>query len=788
MVHLIMPSSFLANLSDECPISAAILDSTGARNYIHEPSAPTLAEFASADFRLLEANQYLQRRIRKLELTNQIIKEAYAEVQEMLQAERQSKAMQLNTLERKHEEDMEKLVQEYQDRADRCRDGGEDSLDEFGSDSEKDSAYMFRPRFTAVSASVTSRMHGPKERRKSASNDSSPQMRSAVSGRVSPLSLRRAVSDVAFVTRPADDDEESFLPFELTVGFTDTTVDASIAKDEEDDSDAQSDASWETNDDERESSAAGCPRIDYDGIEFGSRYSRVEGVELSDEDLGDDADTESDDCSSTDDDEEDDDEDGTSYRYGAFSDDGYSDTEQNADGDTHAAEEHLPIQRLTEQSAGNSVDPAQAVISRYYAQTGTLSIAADIDDIPTEGYEGSTAAHSDDDGIWHSTTVENSSALSCDNNGHGAIEAHDIWEALRGGAATDSNGLLAVAHGKSTEEREMERISLLPADHRIAKFVCRASSHLQQGARSGLSLGFMMHNLEALSVQYTSNHRSILCAFVECLYQLVEAATVAVPSAPNGGDSLPEAKLLPSALAKRVRSEMRSPLQAVARIAKLLHTFITLPGDQETVLRQLEQLSEANCETRLAKHALLLRILYDSELIDKTSIMQWYSTAESGGAGERGQLLRLKAAPLLIELSSSAAASSVAAAIDEIHQQIVTARAGQGGAGTASASAPSTPSLAGLVAAARCCTGSLTPVSDENATMHSQSSDCEGAGSKCATRDARQCHTTSILGIERKTNNSRGSLVGSDTAQHTPGDVGGIGGLRPTKQVTFAAS
>ncbi|KAJ2798144.1 hypothetical protein H4S07_005764 [Coemansia furcata] len=420
------------------------------------------------------------------------------------------------------------------------------------------------------------------------------------------------------------------------------------------------------------------------------------------------------------------------------------------------------------------VDPVQAVISRYYAQTGVLSIAADIEDIPTNGYEGSTAARSDADGYHHSAVLEEDSSHVSSGNDFSMFDAQwqaqGIWDAIRG-RATDSSGLLSEEVQKSADERELEFISSLPADQRIAKFVCRASSHLQQGARGGLSLGFMMHNIEALSDQYSSNHQSILCAFIECLYRMVETA---LPTATT------EAVLPPSALAKHVRSEVNSSSWIVLRIIRLMHSFITVPDDQKTVLKQLEQLSEANCDVRLAKHAQLLRMLYDNELVDKASLLQWYATSpvtDLGGhvaeaAGEHGRLLRLKAAPLLIEVSSSAAASNAAAAIGEMYQQVVVT--GNSGSGTVSASASSTPNLAAQTAA-RSCLGSLTPVSDENATLHSQSSDCECAGGAPAVRD----YQAGIFAIGRKAGSW--PSLGETGAAHNHADR-----LRPAKQVTFA--
>ncbi|KAJ2493503.1 hypothetical protein IWW37_000592 [Coemansia sp. RSA 2050] len=819
LTQLIIPSLFMPSLSDECLITAAILDGTGARSYVHarkspasgsvpgvtanppltqpqqslsiesddstepgdtygfdlnkndsdfrhavavgkssataaeihqfsappsstasdidEPSAPTLEDLAAVDARLLDVNQLLLRRIRKLELTNQIIREAYSEVQEMLQAERQSKTTQLKSLERKHEEDMEKLVQEYQDRADRsCND---ESECESSSESESDGDYAFHPGFSTLASSSRARVSAGKK--VSASNESSPVMNAAkAGGRLSPLSIRRTVSDTACLSASAG--TESFLQSDLGVEFlpgdahdsaTDSDTDSgdSGGDDDDDDDDVQSEASWVTDDDGLEYASDSYSKDDYDGITFSRVFVHMVDSEHSEGDLDTDSDT-----------------------------DGGGDSESDDD-----ADEQLPNRQCAKQDVddGLIVDPAQAVFGRYYAQTGVLSIAADIDDIPADGYEGVAAARSDEDSFHHSDVAGGDFAVFDEQ-----WQSQGVWDAIRG-RDTDSGGLLSEEVQKSVDERELELISSLPADQRIAKFVCRASSHLQQGARGGLSLGFMMHNIEALSDRYSSNHQSVLCAFIECLYRIAETIlpTTAV-----------EASLPPSALAKHVRSEAHSSSQVVLRIIKLMHSFISIPEDQVTVLKQLEQLSEANRDVRLAKHALLLRMLYDNELVDKASLLQWYSAAPAPGlggqmaeaAGERGRLLRLKAAPLLIEASSGAEASSAAAAISEMCQQVIVA--GNSSSGTASAS--STPNMTEQ-AAARGCTGNLTPVSDENATLHSQSSDCEGPGGAPAVRSHQTCRYAGILGIGRK------------AGSHASLGETGADRLRPAKQVKFAA-
>ncbi|KAJ2747574.1 hypothetical protein GGI20_000399 [Coemansia sp. BCRC 34301] len=699
-----------------------------------EPSAPSLADFAAVDARLLDVNHYLLRRIRKLELTNQIVREAYTEVQEMLQAERQSKITQLKTLERKHEEDMERLVQEYQDRADRSHGGN-------SSDSDSDTDYVFHPGFTTSATRSGARV--PAERKLPTSSSSSSLMHSALDGGcLSPLSIRRTASDTACLSVPAEALSQGDVTIEfLRDGTSDSDTDSDF--DESENDDAQSEASWETDGDDDDDRLEHT-MSSYDAITFSSVYFNMVD---SDNDAG----GESDD----------------------------SDEESSGLADDEAVQHSVA-------DNGNdfvAVDPAQAVIGRYYALTGVLSIAADIEDIPSDGYEGGTAARTDEDGYHYMTGSEQDRHASSGNDFatlDAEWQAQEIWDAIRSGATDAGSGLLSTDTQKSSIERELELISSLPADQRIAKFVCRASSHLKQGARGGLSLGFMMHNLEALSDQYASDHHAILCAFIECLYQLTEALTPAAAPA-SESPHLPETVLPPSALAKHVRSEMHSSSLAVSRIISLLHTFITRPDDQETVLRQLEQLSEANRDIRLAKHEPLLRMLYDNELVDRASLLQWYSTAPAPGldghvteaAGERGRLLRLKAAPLLVEASSSSGACSSATAIGEIYQQVVAT----GSSDIASAS--STPNMMGLTAARRC-TGALTPASDENTTLHSQSSDCECAGNASLVRGSRKlCHSAGILGIGRKTS-SRASLGGADAVHHADK-------LRPTKQVTFAA-
>ncbi|KAJ2536276.1 hypothetical protein EV175_006819, partial [Coemansia sp. RSA 1933] len=240
-----------------------------------------------------------------------------------------------------------------------------------------------------------------------------------------------------------------------------------------------------------------------------------------------------------------------------------------------------------------------------------LNLEADIDDLPDDG--------EDEDGADVQFTRKDTACTDSDTR---AGEFDHITHPGSG--------------DKSFDDMDMDLIAQLPADQRIAKFVFRASSHLLQGARGGLSLGFMLHNLEALAEKFASNHVSIICAFVESLYQIVE------PLSPTSDDVQSESSEAEedatteqqkqshprSALAKKAHEGICSPQQAARRVARLLHTFITLPEDQHTVLHQLEQLSEANGKVRLLKHVLLLRIIYECELVDRSSIESWYSSMQ----------------------------------------------------------------------------------------------------------------------------------------------------------------
>ncbi|KAJ2741292.1 hypothetical protein H4S06_005922 [Coemansia sp. BCRC 34490] len=393
----------------------------------------------------------------------------------------------------------------------------------------------------------------------------------------------------------------------------------------------------------------------------------------------------------------------------------------------------------------------------------------------------------------------------------------------------------------------MEHIAQLPPDQRIAKFVYRASSHLLQGVRGGLSLGFMLHNLEALAEKFTSNHASILCAFVESLYQIVEqfGQPGIDEGQPEDNRLVEDASEQPkqqqqrqyprSALSKRVHEEMYSPQQAARRVAKLLHTFITLPEDQRTVLYQLEQLAEANSKVRLIKHALLLRILHECELVDRDAIASWYSSlqqkqqqpdsqsmVDSDGvdstedamvllplALEHSQILRRNATPFIAELANDnnerdAGGSRIS--LDELHQQIQ--QFGGASSNTMSLSSPTSSSAASLSFPGTCdmplpapCghfAGTTTPVSEENSTLNSHSSECEfaGASKTGGSTTIGSSSAASILAIGRRAGSrslSSAALGTDHLTDHysnhcTPSSaLGGAGGnLKPTKQVSFA--
>ncbi|KAJ2322727.1 hypothetical protein IWW51_004099, partial [Coemansia sp. RSA 2702] len=373
----------------------------------------------SAD-KLLAVNQHLLRRIRKLELTNQIVREAYAEVSEILDGERQYAATQLRALKRKHDEDLAELANAYQERASQ---GRSSSAQSFTSDNESDSDYGFRPGFTTTNSTATITAAAGV----SASCSSSPLMASAA--QASPLlppAIPRSVSDTAF--RPLSESRD---PCDLSIEFL--TTEGTDGWDSDDSDGAFSDAS--DHDDDHNDDA---------GLAFASQLARH--MHAADEySSGSESDTESD----------------SDDAASVFSDDNGG---LAADDDDDSA----PVNTLRLHiSAADyaTVDPVRAVISRYYPQPGRLSLAADIDDVASDG-------HSDAQGRAEASRPS-------------IPVAHDAAAFLSPPRAE-----------KSAEELELERNARLPADQRIAKFIHRAASHLQQGARSGLSLGFMLHNLE----------------------------------------------------------------------------------------------------------------------------------------------------------------------------------------------------------------------------------------------------------------------------------------------------
>ncbi|KAJ1884382.1 hypothetical protein LPJ81_007098, partial [Coemansia sp. IMI 209127] len=152
--------------------------------------------------RLFAVNQYLLRRIRKLELTNQIVREAYSEVHEILEAERQSKATQISALEKKHDEDLNDLYTELTGRKEGHR--GSFSISRKSltdSDSDSDSDYSFRPGFSTVKHSE------PKTALADDDDDNDVEfVRSSSSASImhgdsrvlSPPRIQRSVSDLAF--------------------------------------------------------------------------------------------------------------------------------------------------------------------------------------------------------------------------------------------------------------------------------------------------------------------------------------------------------------------------------------------------------------------------------------------------------------------------------------------------------------------------------------------------------------------------------------------------------------
>ncbi|KAJ2604187.1 hypothetical protein H4R99_001963 [Coemansia sp. RSA 1722] len=822
--------------------AAAAATATATASAVSAAEGPaTDADSASCiDQKLVEANRYLMRRVRKLELTNQIIKEAYDEVQEMLLAERQSKTTQFQALERKHQDDMLKLVEEYQK-----REGESGSFFAF----DNDLSYDFESKRASRASTTKSVTAYPDNRNISLSNfdiefcdtDSLSSSRSGGSPSLLPQGIAgnerkpgssstasSAASLRAAAVSPSRESGSSLLqspslaPSSITKDVSYTPVGGD--EDEDDDEDGIS-ITWA-----RDNSAESDADTDTDS------ESEIDSCSDSDceSEFSNDSDDSDDNSSDSEDEEEDDEDEDDDFDNDGWGDDisskavvsqaryaphhgvsgcQDSDAESNLDlsfdsepetdlsnifdrfnrdselcenSDMQPSAPHLQHPLSPEDYVG--IDPAAAVISRYYANNaGTLDIAADIDDIPTDGYDRDNHG----DAIGDRNGESDAQILD-------SLSPHSIWDAMRDSSSTN----VIEDTTKSHEDWEMDLIVQLPADQRIAKFVNRASSHLQQGARGGLSLGFMLHNLEIQAAQFASNHISILCAFIESLYRLAEAigdvssglgsSKDSAGSAPDAAASTPTVVVTatsstapPSALAKKLREDQQSRRLAVLRVVKLLHTFIALPDDQSAVLHLLEKLSEANQGTRLGIHAMLLRTLYENELLDSGSINEWYMglPAEQPADLQHAHLIRKNAMPLLDQLAEDDASATVR--MEEIQQQV--------SGGTNNSTALSTPSHIGSTART-CWPGSLTPVSDENTTLTSQSSDSE-----CTERGDDRAHASdgningsvngNVLSISRKPSALFLGASSSSRISHRLSDPSSpvVDCSRPPKQVTFAA-
>ncbi|KAJ2613461.1 hypothetical protein H4S08_002195 [Coemansia sp. RSA 1365] len=761
--------------------------------------------------KLLTVNQYLLRRIRKLELTNQIIREAYSEVEEMLETERQSNATQLQALKNKHEEDLQEVVKEYKERARQHMDSDGDY-----SDVDSDADYGFQPGFTATtSKGAATAINRDNNIGSTASCTSSPLMGPAAGWGSPPPKIQRSVSETAFTS--ISKSGGLAVPGDLTIEFADPTFDSELEAGSDNGSNVMftSRSKWDIED----SDSSSCDddddnvgeELDVSDFEDEAGQDNMDGLEFAFDRI----------CSAHGPDMIESSDSGTESDFESESE---SESESDFDLEFSAVSEALDDDPSTKTLRSHFsadeyafVDPARAMIDRYYSKSGKLSIAADIDCVVPESLERPK------------------------HNGAAALPGDLIGQAE-----------------KSLDEQEAEYNAQLPADQRIAKFILRASSHLQQGARGGLSLGFMLHNLEIQADKYAPNHASVLCAFVESLYQLAESGKGFGDD--NSQHQQPDAKgQLRSALSKKQRDRACSPQQAVLQISKLLHTYIRLPNDQLLILQQLEDLSEANRETRLVMHPILLRILYECELVDRGAIIKWYTSLPKGvisdnaavqadipvdGASatapendeqvanvsslrmRRGKLLRENASSLIIELATETgtsgsgvrSAAEHAAAMEELHQQIQASECASSSNGTSggmvvNSTSSSMHSLSSALAATRdncCCTGTLTPMSDENASSHIQFSGPEagpvgkanGRGLLAASTSyvSVLCRTSSTLynghtGIPRRLSSE--SVSRALSASAVGGD--GYGGsdhhnasetknnLRPVKQVTFAA-
>ncbi|KAJ2162456.1 hypothetical protein GGF46_000697 [Coemansia sp. RSA 552] len=668
--------------------------------------------------KLLTVNEYLLRRVRKLELENQVSREAYAEVHDILDCERRYNTTQLRALKRKHDEDMTMLVKEYEERARQRRSS---SAQSFLSDSDSDDGcFGFRPGFTTTPAGLAPAV--------SASCTSSPLMGSSAGPASPPPTIRRCISDTTFAT--VSDSMSVVMPCELTIEFSasasgsDTEGQLCFDSDSDELSDDES-ASDTGSDSDSEA--------DYNVDGDGPTIVFVTGVD----DDSDAADTESSDGESGD-------EDDTGLELMA----------SQAISETPTITVNTPAPLFSPNDYAH-INPTKAVIDRYYPQEGRPSNAADIEDAAPEDAAGCSMQP------VASPTVSGPTVSRSADSG-GSVDA-----------TMPENPLSARAE-RTIDELDVEHNAKLPADQRIAKFVRRASSHLQQGARGGLSLGFMLHSLEVQAEKFAPNHVSVLCAFAESLYQLSEAVY------------MPDSSASPhrSAVSKRLRGEMPSTRQSMQRVARLLHTYMSESDDQQALLQQIEQLAEANSDVRVHKHALVLRVLYESELVDRSTIIRWYSSlpGESAAAAARGKLLREHASSLVVELASATAdgAAKSLAAMEELHQQI---QASSSSSPNVELSTPHASDCTASARAAHAFMGSLTPMSDDGLCKPSSRGSSVTSTSYVSVVCRTSASPDSISGIGHE--GAGGTLAASVIASSGQAHVGHP--PKPAKQVSFAA-
>ncbi|KAJ1839903.1 hypothetical protein LPJ73_006600, partial [Coemansia sp. RSA 2703] len=369
------------------------------------------------------------RSVRKLELTNQIIKEAYAAVQETLLAERQSKETQLQALERKHQDDMLKLVEEYQERAEQQQQQQRLGLGRsyLGSDSDIcDYDYDVNHRNTSSVNTSSTPSSVPVSNEYDDEDDEDDDA-------ISIMWVRDGDCD------GSDADTES-------IYSSSSSEDSDEESDSECDSDSESNALSDSEDDDNSDDGFGDDsQVVFEVDETAKSTSGSGSENESENDI-------------------------------AHSSDGQNDDSELSDYSVEPSAPQLNPKHLLSPDDYADIDLAAAVISRYYANgNGTLDIAADIEDIPVDDdHVGS------DDGNF----ITDSRFSKSDDQAPDSLNSQSIWDAMRdpsmSGVVEDTS--------KSYDDREMERIVQLPADQRIAKFINRASSHLQQGARGGLSL------------------------------------------------------------------------------------------------------------------------------------------------------------------------------------------------------------------------------------------------------------------------------------------------------------